>query len=248
MARAAGGNAVTGAWALHGGRLAKIVNHDPEYGRVQILYADDGVMNGSLAPADLATASPPQVAEGEAILADPELPARRTAAWAAGGKAGVSAWALHRGRLGKVASVNFLDHVSRGGNVVIFYADGGVSGSLAPADLAPASLAQVAEGEAILADPELPARRTAAWAAGGEAVAGAWALHRGRLGKVVGVLFDGVGICYADDAVWSYGLEPADVAPASPVQVVQGEAQLDALGARPSSQFERGPLSSQSGK
>ena len=166
MARAAGENAVTGAWALHGGRLAKIVNHDPEYGRVQILYADDGVMNGSLAPADLAPASPPQVAEGEAILADPEL----------------------------------------------------------------------------------PARRTAAWAAGGEAVAGAWALHRGRLGKVVGVLFDGVGICYADDAVWSYGLEPADVAPASPVQVVQGEAQLDALGARPSSQFERGPLSSQSGK
>ena len=41
---------------------------------------------------------------------------------------------------------------------------------------------QVEEGEALLADA--PARWTAAWAAGGKAVGGVWALHEGRLAKV----------------------------------------------------------------
>ena len=52
------------------------------------------------------------MAEGEAILADPALPARRTAAWAAGGAPGAGAWALHGGRLGKVVSVNHYGQVA----------------------------------------------------------------------------------------------------------------------------------------
>jgi hypothetical protein len=87
----------------------------------------------------------------------------------------------------------------------------------------------VVEGEAILADPRLPARRTAAWAAGGAPGASAWAVHGGRLGKVAAVLSDAgdlyVGIVYADDGEASECLEAALVAAAAPAhEVAEGEA------------------------
>jgi hypothetical protein len=74
----------------------------------------------------------------------------------------------------------------------------------------------------MLADPGLPARRTAAWAAGGAAVAGAWAVvgvddptlvgvdETVRLGKVIVVAVNGsVLILYADDGAKSGLLPPA---------------------------------------
>ena len=81
-----------------------------------------------------------------------------------------------------------------------------------------------------------PAR--AAVGSGGSAprlapVVGAWAVHDGRLGKVIGVHSDGarVEIVYADDGgriAWlEPGLEPANVAAAGPAQVAEGEAMLD---------------------
>jgi hypothetical protein len=108
-----------------------------------------------------------------------------------------------------------------------------------------ASPSQVAEGEAILADPGLPARRTAAWAAGGKPVRGAWAVqkHDGRLGKICGfgfgdAYYTNVQLVYAEDGAESLkrmysadDLKTADLKAASPTQAVEGEAKLDALGA-----------------
>jgi hypothetical protein len=144
-------------WAVHGGRLGKVVHVDPILG-VLIVYADDGAGNDFLQSAALAAAGPAQVPEGEAILADPGLPARRTAAWAAGGAPGVGAWArvharvpVHGGRLGKV----FLVHPDcLGGMVKTRYADDGVQSDLqgpwSPQDVAAAAPSHVAEGEAQL--------------------------------------------------------------------------------------------------
>jgi hypothetical protein len=89
-----------------------------------------------------------------------------------------------------------------------------------------------------------PARATAAWAAGGAPVGGEWAVHGGRLGKVDIVALDGsdLAITYADDGECSGIVEIADVAAASPAQVAEGEAMLDALGAGPSSPLGRPPL------
>ena len=169
-----------------------------------------------------------------------DTPARITAAWAAGGALAEGAWAVHGGRLAKVVYVNPND-----GEVVVLYADDGASSDfLQPARIAPASPAQVAEGEAILADPGLPARRTSAWAAGGAPVRGAWALHAGRLCKVTLIVNDGEVLIlnYADDGAASDYLQPAALAAAGPAQVAEGEAMLDALGAGPSSPLGR-PLS-----
>ena len=87
---------------------------------------------------------------------------------------------------------------------------------------------------------DTPARITAAWAAGGAPVRGAWALHGGRLGKVFGVdSGDGeVLIVYADD---SGRLRLAALAAAGPAQVAEGEAMLDALGAPPPQPLGRLP-------
>ena len=91
---------------------------------------------------------------------------------------------------------------------------------------------------------DTPARITAAWAAGGALAEGAWAVHGGRLAKVVYVNpNDGeVVVLYADDGAESGRLQPEDVAAAGPAQVAEGEAMLDALGAGPSSPLGR-PLS-----
>ena len=181
-----------------------------------------------------------------------EEAARITAAWAAGGAPEEGAWAMHGGRLAKIVTVDPDD-----GAVAILYADDGAqSDDLEPADVAAAGPAQVAEGEAILADPGLPARRTAAWAAGGAAVRGAWALHGGELGKVGSVHSDDSGnfavrILYfwrhtingeLQEVSWSDLLRLAAVAAAGPAQVAEGEAMLDALGAGPSLPPGRPPL------
>ena len=72
---------------------------------------------------------------------------------------------------------------------------------------------------------------------------GAWAVHGGRLGKVYAVRPNhGVAIVYADDGVMSGWLKGAALAAAGPAQVAEGEAQLDALGAGPSSPLGRPPL------
>jgi hypothetical protein len=215
--------------------------------------ADEEQTRKTLSDAHLPAESQP----GRAQRADPWVVdrAQKTAAWrATGGKAVEEgercgslegAWALHGGRLGKVYRVQ---KDWRGLGIVIRYADDGAySGALEPAALAPAGPAQVAKGEAILADPGLPARRTAAWRrhssrAPGE---GAWAVHSGRLGKVFLVRPKGAGlygpsasfvlnIRYADDGAMSELLEPRNVAAASPTQVAKGEAMLDGLGTGPS--------------
>ena len=184
--------------------------------------------------------------------ADPrvvEEAARITAAWAAGGAAVAGAWAVAGGRLAKVFGVDPGD-----GRVLILYADDGAMSVLHPAALAAAGPAQVAEGEAIVADPGLPARRTAAWAAGGAPGAGAWALQgrRGRLAKVVRVAGANCKIRYADDGEEDWlqlasefsdpAWQAAAVRVAGPAQVAGGEAMLDALGAGPSSPLGRPPL------
>jgi hypothetical protein len=53
---------------VHGGRLAKVIDVDPDDGDVVILYADDGTWSGDLEPRVVAAAGPAQVAEGEAML------------------------------------------------------------------------------------------------------------------------------------------------------------------------------------
>jgi hypothetical protein len=90
----------------------------------------------------------------------------------------------------------------------------------------------VAESDMAVAEEthkiEVATWKTANWAVRGEPVKGAWAMHGGRLAKVINVRRDGdVEIMYADDKALSSKLKPADLAPASPRQVLEGET-LDA--------------------
>ena len=48
-------------------RLAKVFNVSPNSGEVMIVYVDTGMESGFLKLADIAAASPAQVAEGEAL-------------------------------------------------------------------------------------------------------------------------------------------------------------------------------------
>jgi hypothetical protein len=96
---------------VHAGRLAKVSGAGK---KVVIIYTDDGRFfpeqgDRTSSATGAKAASPTQVAEGEAILADPALPARRTAAWAAGGKPVPGAWAVQKqdGRLGKIYGFGF---------------------------------------------------------------------------------------------------------------------------------------------